>query len=243
MSGMLRVLIVDDARLARQELRTLLSALPWVQCVGEADDVPAAREAIATLAPDLVLLDVQMPSGSGFDVLEGLESVPAVVFVTAFDGYAVRAFQANALDYLVKPVEAPRLLEALQRARQRAVETTEAPALRGTLGAQDQVFVREGERCWFVAVAEIRRLVVDGNYTRLWFRDQNALLTRSLSALEARLPQELFFRVNRNTLVNLRRIRAVTPSIGDGYDLALDDGSEVEVSRRQARELRERMAL
>lgn len=243
MSGVLRVLIVDDARLARQELRTLLSALPWVQCVGEADDVPAAREAIATLAPDLVLLDVQMPSGSGFDVLEGLESVPAVVFVTAFDGYAVRAFQANALDYLVKPVEAPRLLEALQRARQREVETTEAPALRGTLGAQDQVFVREGERCWFVAVSEIRRLVVDGNYTRLWFRDQNALLTRSLSALEARLPQELFFRTNRNTLVNLRRIRAVTPSIGDGYDLALDDGSEVEVSRRQARELRERMAL
>lgn len=115
MSGVLRVLIVDDARLARQELRTLLSALPWVQCVGEADDVPAAREAIATLAPDLVLLDVQMPSGSGFDVLDGLETVPAVVFVTAYDTYAVRAFQANALDYLVKPVEAPRLLEALQR--------------------------------------------------------------------------------------------------------------------------------
>ena len=115
--------------------------------------------------------------------------------------------------------------------------------MHGTLGAQDQVFVREGERCWFVAIAEIRRLVVDGNYTRLWFRDQNALLARSLSALEARLPSDLFFRANRNTLVNLRRIRAVTPSIGDGYDLALDDGSEVEVSRRQARELRERMAL
>ena len=133
-----------------------------VQCVGEADDVPAAREAIAALAPDLVLLDVQMPSGSGFDVLEGLEIVPAVVFVTAYDTYAVRAFQANALDYLVKPVEAPRLLEALERARaQRRGER--APALRSTLAAQDQVFVREGERCWFVAVSEIRRLVVDGN--------------------------------------------------------------------------------
>ena len=155
----------------------------------------------------------------------------------------MRAFQANALDYLVKPVEAPRLLEALQRARQREVVTGETPEPRSTLGAQDQVFVREGERCWFVAVSEIRRLVVDGNYTRLWFRDQNALLTRSLSALEARLPPELFFRANRNTLVNLRRIRGVTPSIADGYDLALDDGSEVEVSRRQARELRERMAL
>lgn len=243
MSGVLRVLIVDDARLARQELRTLLSALPWVQCVGEADDVPAAREAIAALAPDLVLLDVQMPSGSGFDVLDGLEAVPAVVFVTAYDTYAVRAFQANALDYLVKPVEAPRLLQALERARERDVVASGALELRNTLGAQDQVFVREGERCWFVAVSEIRRLVVDGNYTRLWFRDQNALLTRSLSALEARLPQDLFFRANRNTLVNLRRIRGVSPSIGDGYDLTLDDGSEVEVSRRQARELRERMAL
>ena len=243
MTAVLRVLIVDDARLARQELRTLLSALPWVQCVGEADDVPAAREAIATLAPDLVLLDVQMPSGTGFDVLDGLERVPRVVFVTAYDTYAVRAFRANALDYLVKPVEAPRLLEALERARQRAPLDVEAPMRHGTLGAQDHVFLREGERCWFVSIAEIRRLVVDGNYTRLWFRDQNALLARSLSALEARLPSDLFFRANRNTLVNLRRIRAVTPSIGDGYDLALDDGSEVEVSRRQARELRERMAL
>ncbi|MEI2260480.1 LytR/AlgR family response regulator transcription factor [Stenotrophomonas indicatrix] len=243
MTAALRVLIVDDARLARQELRTLLSSLPWVQCVGEADDVPAAREAIATLAPDLVLLDVQMPSGTGFDVLDGLERVPSVVFVTAYDTYAVRAFRANALDYLVKPVEAPRLLEALERARHHAALDTEPPTVHGTLGAQDQVFVREGERCWFVSIAEIRRLVVDGNYTRLWFRDQNALLARSLSALEARLPSDLFFRANRNTLVNLRRIRAVTPSIGDGYDLALDDGSEVEVSRRQARELRERMAL
>lgn len=243
MTAALRVLIVDDARLARQELRTLLSSLPWVQCVGEADDVPAAREAIATLAPDLVLLDVQMPSGTGFDVLDGLERVPSVVFVTAYDTYAVRAFRANALDYLVKPVEAPRLLEVLERARHHAALDTEPPTVHGTLGAQDQVFVREGERCWFVSIAEIRRLVVDGNYTRLWFRDQNALLARSLSALEARLPSDLFFRANRNTLVNLRRIRAVTPSIGDGYDLALDDGSEVEVSRRQARELRERMAL
>jgi len=239
----LNVLIVDDARLARQELRTLLAALPWVQCVGEADDVPAAREAIARLKPDLVLLDVQMPSGTGFDVLDGLDPAPAVVFVTAYDAYAVRAFQTNALDYLVKPVEAPRLYEALERVRQHEVPAAPPVATGGSLNAQDQVFVRDGERCWFVAVGEIRRLVVDGNYTRLWFRDQNALLTRSLSALEARLPPELFFRANRNTLVNLRRIRSVTPSIADGYDLALDDGSEVDVSRRQARELRERMAL
>lgn len=243
MSVPLRVLVVDDARLARQELRTLLSALTWVSCVGEAEDVPAAREAIARLRPDVVLLDVQMPSGSGFDVLDGLDAVPLVVFVTAYDAYAVQAFQANALDYLVKPVEAPRLLQALHRALERRVPDDAAPGERALLEPQDQVFLRDGERCWFVAVAEISRIVVDGNYARLWFRDQNALLTRSLSALEARLPTALFFRANRNTLVNLRMVRAVEPTIADGYELVLADGGRAEVSRRQARELRERMAL
>jgi len=246
MSAPLRVLIVDDARLARRELRTLLAAIPWVECVGEADDVPAAREAILREQPDLVLLDVQMPSGEGFDVLDGLETVPMVVFVTAYDQYAVRAFETSALDYLVKPVEAGRLQAALERGRERLAAPA-APAatdsVRDALGADDQVFLRDGERCWFVALGEIRKVVVDGNYARLWFRDQNAVLARSLSTLEARLSPALFFRANRNTLVNLRRVRAIEPSLGDGYDLTLDDGSQVEVSRRQARELRERLAL
>ncbi|WP_411849912.1 LytR/AlgR family response regulator transcription factor [Stenotrophomonas sp. LGBM10] len=244
MTSPLRVLVVDDARLARLELRTLLSGIEGVQWVGEADDVPAAREAIGRLHPDLVLLDVQMPSGSGFDVLDGVEALPLVVFVTAYDHYAVRAFERDALDYLVKPVEAGRLQAAVQRAQARVAQGDATVANpRDRLGADDQVFLRDGERCWFVALAEIRRIVVDGNYARLWFRDQNALLARSLSTLEARMDPALFFRANRNTLVNLRRIRAVEPSIGDGYDLVLDDGSQVEVSRRQARELRERMAL
>ncbi|MGE8261358.1 MAG: LytR/AlgR family response regulator transcription factor [Stenotrophomonas sp.] len=246
MSTLLRVLIVDDARLARRELRTLLAAIPWVVCVGEADDVPAAREAILREQPDLVLLDVQMPSGEGFDVLDGLETVPMVVFVTAYDQYAVRAFETNALDYLVKPVEAGRLQAALERGRERLsapAAPTVADSVRDALGAEDQVFLRDGERCWFVALGEIRKVVVDGNYARLWFRDQNAVLARSLSTLEARLSPALFFRANRNTLVNLRRVRAIEPSLGDGYDLTLDDGSQVEVSRRQARELRERLAL
>jgi two-component system LytT family response regulator len=245
MSPSLRVLIVDDARLARSELRTLLAAIPWVDCVGEADDVPAARDAILREQPDLVLLDVQMPSGEGFDVLDGLETVPMVVFVTAYDQYAVRAFDTNALDYLVKPVEADRLRAALERGRAR-LPVPAAPVAtnsgRDSLGADDQVFLRDGERCWFVALGEIRKIVVDGNHARLWFRDQNAVLARSLSTLEARLSPAMFFRANRNTLVNLRRVRAIEPSLGDGYDLTLDDGSQVEVSRRQARELRERLA-
>jgi two-component system, LytTR family, response regulator len=238
----LRVLIVDDTRLARQELRTLLAELADVECVGEADDVPAAQQAIAKLRPDLVLLDIQMPSGTGFDVLDGLDSAPMVVFTTAYDHYAVRAFEANALDYLVKPVVPERLAAAIARARARqASGTTEAP--RELLGPDDQVFLRDGERCWFVALHEISRIVVDGNYARVWFRDEKAMLARSLSALEARLDPAMFFRANRNTLVNLRMVKNIDLAVGDGYDLTLKDGSVVEVSRRQARELRERLAL
>ena len=246
MSARLRVLVVDDARLARREMQTLLAAMDGVECIGEADDVPAAREALARLHPDVVLLDIQMPSGSGFDVLDGLQVPPSVIFTTAYDQYAVQAFDANAVDYLLKPVEASRLQAALDKARARIAEA--APTARSSgdtakLGAEDTVFLRDGERCWFVALGEISRIVVDGNYARLWFRGQNALLSRSLAALEARLEPGLFFRANRNTLVNLRKVRGVELSVADGYDLTLEDGSQVEVSRRQARELRERLAL
>lgn len=240
----LRVLIVDDTRLARQELRTLLADVADVECIGEADDVPAAKAAIEALRPDLVLLDIQMPSGTGFDVLDGLDHVPLVVFTTAYDHYAVHAFDANALDYLVKPVVPERLSAALARARARLATTAAADTEpRTLLGANDQVFLRDGEQCWFVALHEISRIVVDGNHARVWFRDEKALLPRSLSALEARLDPALFFRANRNTLVNLRMVKNIDLAVGEGYDLTLKDGSVVEVSRRQARELRERLAL
>lgn len=240
----LKVLIVDDTRLARQELRTLLAEMADIECVGEADDVPAASAAIESLRPELVLLDIQMPSGTGFDVLEGLDHVPLVVFTTAYDHYAVQAFDANALDYLVKPVVPERLSAAIARARARlaAMAPTEVEP-RSLLGANDQVFLRDGEQCWFVALHEISRIVVDGNHARVWFRGERALLPRSLSALESRLDPALFFRANRNTLVNLRMVKNIDLAVGEGYDLTLKDGSVVEVSRRQARELRERLAL
>ena len=245
MSGV-RVLIVDDARLAREELRHLLAAHPQVQIVAEADDVPAARALIAGLQPDLVLLDIQLPSGSGFDVLDGLAPAPAVVFTTAYDQYAVQAFAANALDYLLKPVQPAQLARALERvqaARGGAAAVHAMPVAEERLVPEARVFLREGERCCFVEVRRIARVVVDGNYARVWFDGQSLLLARSLSALEARLPEALFFRANRSTLVNLTQVRGVELGIGDGYELRLADGSTVEVSRRQARELRERLAL
>jgi two-component system LytT family response regulator len=237
----LRVLIVDDTRLARQELRTLLRDINDVECIGEADDLPAAQAAIERLRPDVVLLDIQMPSGTGFDLLERLDAAPRVIFTTAYDQYALRGFEANALDYLLKPVQADRLAAALEKARE-SVREPAAPA-RERLHADDQVFLRDGERCWFVPLAQISRIEVDGNYATVHFRSEKAMLGRSLATLEARLDPALFFRANRHTLVNLRLVQAIELSVGDGYTLTMKDGVEVEVSRRQARELRDRLAL
>ena len=241
----MKTLIVDDTRLARQELKTLLASHPDVELVGEAEDLPGARDAVQRLQPDLLLLDIQLPSGTGFDLLEQLDPLPLVVFTTAYDQYAVRAFESNALDYLIKPVAPGRLAEALDRARvrkgqalARGEERSRAP-----LGAEDTVFVRDGERCWFVALRDISHAVVDGNYVRVWFQGQRAMLARSLNSLETRLDPALFFRANRNTLVNLRHVVSIDPWVNDGYQIKLRDGSEIEVSRRQARELRERLSL
>lgn len=237
----LRTLVVDDSRLARSELKTLLAAHPEGEVVGEADDVDAAVASIQSLQPELVLLDIQMPGGSGFDVLERVERAPAVVFCTAYDQYAVQAFESNALDYLLKPVEPLRLAQALQRVQAKRPEPPVASA--GPLSAGDPVFLRDGERCWFIEVGEISHIVIDGNYAHVHFRDQRALIPRSLALLEERLDPALFFRASRGVLVNLRHVRQVEPGVGEGYTLRLKGGAEVEVSRRQAREFRERLAL
>jgi two-component system, LytTR family, response regulator len=241
----MKVLIIDDTRLARQELKTLLARHADIDLVGEADDLPGAREAVLRLQPDLLLLDIQLPSGTGFDLLEQLDPLPRVVFTTAYDQYAVRAFEANALDYLIKPVAPDRLAAALDRARtsQGGTAPGGADRDRAALGPEDTVFLRDGERCWFVALRDISHLAVDGNYVRVWFQGQRAMLARSLNALEARLDPAVFFRANRNTLVNLRHIASIDPWVNDGYRLRLRDGHEIEVSRRQARELRERLSL
>jgi two-component system LytT family response regulator len=241
----MRTLIVDDTRLARQELKTLLASHPDVELVGEAEDLPGARDAVQRLQPDLLLLDIQLPSGTGFELLDQLDPLPLVVFTTAYDQYAVRAFESNALDYLIKPVAPDRLAEALDRARVRKgqVAARGEERNRALLGAEDTVFVRDGERCWFVALRDVSHAVVDGNYVKVWFQGHRAMLARSLNSLETRLDPALFFRANRNTLVNLRHIASIDPWVNDGYQIKLRDGSEFEVSRRQARELRERLSL
>lgn len=239
----MRIYIVEDSRLARQELRTLLAAIPDADIVGEAAELAPARAAIDTLRPELLLLDVELPGATGFDLLDQLEHLPLVVFTTAYDQHALAAFERNALDYLLKPIDAQRLEAALAKARERlrpAAQATPAPALKG---ADDMVFLRDGERCWFVRLGDIAGFEACGNYAQAWFDGQRPLINRTLTSLEEKLDPQLFFRASRSHLINLRWIQSIAPSSNDGYRVTLRDGHHVEVSRRQAKLLREKLEL
>jgi two-component system LytT family response regulator len=232
-----RALVVDDEPLARRELRRLLQAHPAVQVIGEAGNIDEARSRIDELVPDVVFLDIQMPGGTGFDLLAQLERVPRVVFTTAWDQYAVKAFEVNALDYLLKPVEPERLAAALRKLQ---TSTPAAPAHDAPL---EQLFIRDGPRCWFVPLREVSVASSEGNYVRLHWGKERPLLARSLAALETRLDARRFFRANRAQIVNLDFIRQVEPGDGGRLYLQLRDGPEIEVSRRQARLFRERSTV
>jgi two-component system LytT family response regulator len=233
----MRVLIVDDERLARVELRRLLGEHADVEIAGEATNIQEAKSAIAELQPELLLLDIQMPGGTGFDLLNDLDFAPKVIFTTGFDEFALQAFEVNALDYLMKPIAADRLAAALQKAR------TQSTAGTPKLGAQQQIFIKDGERCWFVKVNDIILLESEGNYTRVFFGANRPLINRSLRALEERLDPALFFRSSRKHLVNLQAVEKVEPAIGGGFVLQVKGGMEIEMSRRRAIDFRIQMSL
>lgn len=243
----MKALLIDDERLARNELRRLLAAHADITIVGEAVDVEDALEKVAALKPDLLFLDVQMPGADGFTLLEKLEgAMPLVIFTTAYDEFAVKAFEFNALDYLLKPVDPSRLGVALEKLRLRSAgQNGEAGdgAPRTRLSLEDKVFVREGDHCWFVPVKNIRLLESEGNYTRVHFDDNKPQLFRSLSAMEERLDPKHFFRANRKQVINLAWVEGIEPWFSGGLLVRLKGGLKVELSRRQAQDFRERMSL
>ncbi|SFG50400.1 two component transcriptional regulator, LytTR family [Duganella sp. CF458] len=228
----MHVLIVDDERLARAELRRMLASHTGVTIVGEAANAAEAALQISALQPDLLLLDVQMPGGSGFDLLATLDDAPEVIFTTAFDQYALQAFEASALDYLMKPIEPQRLAAALERA---AVRLGLAPA---SSAAPRKLFIRDGERCWFVRLEDIRLFESEGNYTRLYFDGATPLLARSLLQLEQRLDPQQFFRANRRHIVNLAAVKGIANGEGGTMALRIEDMT-VEVSRRRMAALKQ----
>lgn len=236
----MKSLIIDDEPLARRELRRLLAEFPWIEIVGEAADVDEAATRVEALAPELLFLDIQMPGGSGFDLLARLDHVPRVIFTTAYDHHAVRAFEVNALDYLLKPIEPQRLAAALTKARSmpenREVDVRPNDIL-------ERLFVRDGVRCWFVPLREVCMLMAEGNYVRLFWGKERPLLGRPLHGLEQRLDPKRFFRANRKQIVNVDFITSVELGVGGQLHVQLRDGPEVEISRRQARLFREQMSV
>lgn len=245
---MIRILVVDDERLARQEVKNILSGWDDVEVIGEASNADEALEAIDKLDPDLLLLDIQMPGKTGFELLDDIEGkAPAVIFITAYDDYALKAFDVNALDYLMKPVEETRLREAVDKVKvklaKRQAETETAPSSEDVLMPTDQVFLKDGEKCWFVELKDIRLFESEGNYVRVYFDDSRPLILKSLNALTDRLSERDFFRASRKHIVNMKWIDKVETWFNGGLLVILKDGTKVEVSRRQSVKLKEMMAL
>ncbi len=239
------VLIVDDERLARTELRKMLQEFADIEIVDEASNVDEALEKIEQHNPDLVFLDIQMPGKTGFDLLEELDKAPKIIFTTAYDEYALKAFEVNAMDYLLKPVEPKRLQDAVSKMREEIVkEKSEPPVVnRSLLNESDQVFVKDGERCWFVRLSEIRLFESMGNYARVYFGTQKPLILKSLNALEERLDERVFFRANRKHIINLRCVEKIEPYFNGGLLVYLNGGDKIEISRRQTVRFKEMMSL
>ena len=228
----MNALIIDDERMARQELRRLLSAHPSILIAGEANSGEQALELISRHTPDVIFLDVQMPGMSGFQLLELLDDVPQVIFTTAYDEYALKAFEVNALDYLMKPIVPVRLAAAVTKLRPRQDRVR-----------MERVFVKDGERCWLVRVSDILLLESEGNYTRLHFANERPLVYRSLAALEERLDPAVFFRAGRQCILNLKWVDGVQTGVGGNLTVRMRGGKCVELSRRQSIRFRDAFSL
>jgi two-component system LytT family response regulator len=250
----LRIVLVDDEPLVRERLRALVAARADCTLVAECADGAEAVSVIERERPDLALLDVQMPELDGFEVLDALAEGhrPAVIFVTAYDEYAVRAFEVNAVDYLLKPLEEARFNAAIDRVAQGARDTGRASRemgdagirallddLRRKRGYATRIVVRDGHRVSFVSVADIDWIDASGNYARLHTTGRAHLLRETLKSLEARLDPERFVRVHRSAIVNFERIVAMEPYFHGEFVLTLKDGTKVTSSRTCSGRLRE----
>lgn len=240
----IKTIIIDDERLARNELKKLLNDFKDIEIIEEAANVDDGIMKIETLNPDLIFLDIQMPGKTGFDLLAEVEKAPKVIFTTAYDEYAIKAFEVNALDYLMKPIEPKRLSDAIQKLlHEIQKEKQDTQNIRGTLHDDDQVFVKDGERCWFVKLNEIRLFESVGNYAKVFFGTNKPLILKSLNNLEDRLDKKTFFRANRKHIINLRWIEKIEPYFNGGLLVELKGGEKIEISRRQTVKFKEMMSL
>ncbi len=238
----IRAVIVEDSRLARNELKELIKLHDDLDLIGEAENVDDGVELIQSERPDLLFLDINMPEKDGFELLEMLDEVPITVFTTAYDEYAIKSFEYNALDYLLKPVSEKRFGTALDKVRAQ-MESRNNQSKAKKLSEGSQIFIKDGESCWLVKIGDIALFEIVGNYTRVYFADEKPLLYKSLNQIEEKLPEESFFRANRQQIVNTNFVKGVVPWFNGKLKLTLTNGEEVEVSRRQSYIFKDRMSL
>ena len=245
----MRAMIIDDERLARKELNNLLENYPEIEIVDQAVNADEALEKIIQLDPELIFLDIQMPGKTGFELLEELEKVPKVIFTTAYDEFAIKAFDVNALDYLLKPIQEERLKDAINKVLAVQASALAERAQEGVseikeqLGMNDQVFVKDGDRCWFISLKEIRLFESDGNYIKVYFNNVKPMIHKSLNALDEKLDERSFFRASRKHIINLSWIETIETWFNGGLLVQLKGGEKIEVSRRQAARFKEKMSL
>ena len=239
----IKAVIVEDSRLARQELKELLKKHDEVELVGEAENVDLGYDLIQKVHPDLLFLDINMPEKDGFELLEMLDDVPITIFTTAFDEYAIKSFEYNALDYLLKPVNAKRFALALEKAEAKLNEKKSQNAKGNRLSADSQIFIKDGEACWLLKIGEISHFEIVGNYSRVFFGDEKPMLYKSLNQIEEKLPEDSFFRANRQQIVNTNYISGVIPWFNGKLKLTMQNGDEVEVSRRQSYLFKDKMSF
>ena len=236
---MRKCLVVEDSRLARKELVQLLDETQAFDSIQEAANGEEAKELLETFQPDVIFLDIHLPGMTGFDLLENINQIPKVIFTTAYDEYAIRSFDYNAIDYVLKPIKKQRLEKAIAKLNlYGAPPKTE----RADLPAQ-QVFVRDGEKCWFVKIADIRIFESVGNYSRIYFDDNKPLIQRSLNYLESVLDESIFFRINRKQIINLNFIEKLDKWFNGKLKITLKTGEEVEVSRRRSNQIKQLFSL
>lgn len=242
-----RTIVIDDERLAREELKSILANFSQIDVIGEARNGEEGIELIADLEPDLIFLDVSMPGMTGFEMLKKLDQIPRVIFVTAYDEFALKAFEVNALDYILKPLDPKRLSETLEKLKVSDDEEFESKTpledLDRKLGLNDKVFIKDGEKCYFVKLSEVRMFESDGNYVKVYFDKSRPLILRSLNSFEERLDPTSFFRANRKFIINLEWVVAIENWFNGGLQVELKTGDKVEVSRRQAIRFREMFSI
>ena len=237
----MKAIIIDDERLARQELKTLLSIHKEIEIIAEFQDAKSAKEKINELKPDIIFCDIQMPGKSGLELVEEISATVDVVFITAHDEHAIKAFEVNAFDYLLKPVQPERLAETIKKLSVK--DSANRPDNTSPLTDRDTVFIKDGDKCWLIKLEEIRLFESEGNYVRVYFDTFRPLILRSLNSLETRLNEKQFFRASRRHMINLSYVSSIEPWFNGGLNVKMKDGKEIEISRRQAVRLKDLMSL